>query len=94
MKYRKQKNSFSVIQKIELEKRWIIFQRANMLSSKSEFDLILILNETLQQIRFSDYIQFYKVDYSQSGAISRLLIERSNVEKVLKNHCTILKINK
>ena len=74
----------------EPEKRRVIFRRATTSPQKSEADLMLVLNEALQRVNLPAYIRFSKVGYSQSGAISRLLTEKSNTEDLLRDHSTIL----
>ena len=90
VRHRKQKSSSPNLQKIELEKKRIIFWRANILPQKSEADLMLVLNKTLQQANLPSHIRFCEVSYSQSGAISGLLTKRSNAEEVLKDYSTTL----
>lgn len=50
---------------------------------------MLILNEKLQQANLPAYIGLSKVGYSQSGAISGLLTEKSKAEERLKNYSII-----
>ena len=51
---------------------------------------MLVLNEALQQANIPPYIRFSKVGYSQSGAISGLLTEKSNAEELLAEYSTTL----
>ena len=87
---RKQKNSSLSPPKTEPEKRRVIFRRASKSPQKSEADLMLVLNETLQRLNLPAYVRFSKVGYSQSGAISGLLTEKSNAEDLLRDHATTL----
>lgn len=47
---KKEKNNISILVKIELKKKGIIFWKNIMFLQKLETDLILILNEKLQQL--------------------------------------------
>lgn len=51
---------------------------------------MLVLNEALQRANVLAYVRFIIVRYSQAGAISRLLIENFNAEKLLREYLTIL----
>ena len=51
---------------------------------------MLVLNESLQKAEIPAYIRFSKVGYSESGAISGLLTEKSNVEDLIKDHAITL----
>ena len=57
---------------------------------KSESNLILLLNNSLQKTGLPAYMRLMRVSYSQSGAISGLLIERYNVEDLIKQHSNML----
>ena len=57
---------------------------------KSEADLMLVLNESLQKVRIPAYIRFKREGYFQSGAISALLREKSDAEILMKNHSNML----
>ncbi len=50
---------------------------------------MLVLNEFLQTAGIPAYVRFSKVGYSQSGAISGLLTERSNAENLIKDYSNI-----
>ncbi len=76
--------------KFEPEKRKIIFRREDLSPQKSEADLMLVLNETLHRAGIPTYIRFSRVGYSQSGAISGLLTEKSSAEQLVNNHSNIL----
>ena len=75
---------------MEPEKRKVIFRKEAAVSQRSEADLMLFLNELLQKAEIPAYIRFSKVGYSQSGAISGLLTEKSNAEDLIKDHTTTL----
>ena len=47
---------------------------------------MLVLNESLQKAGVPAYVRFSRVGYSQSGAVSGLLTERSNAEDLIKQH--------
>lgn len=51
---------------------------------------MLILNESLQRAEIPAYIRFSRVGYSQSGAFSALLTEKSNAEDLVKDHANML----
>ena len=87
---RKQKGTTPTPPKLELERRRVIFRREPTSPEKSEADLMLVLNESLQKAGIPAYIRFSRVGYSQSGAISALLTERSNVEDLVKDHSNML----
>ena len=48
---------------------------------------MLLLNE---RVNLPAYVRFSKVGYSQSGAISGLLTEKSNAEDLIRDYLTIL----
>ena len=87
---KKGKNNAPTPGKTEPEKRRIIFRRDVTTPQKSEADLMLVLNEALQRVNLPAYIRFSKLGYSQSGAISGLLTEKSNAEELLRDHSTML----
>ena len=87
---RKRKGNAASPPKVEPEKRRLIFRRQANLPQKSEADLMLVLNESLQKTGVPSYIRFIRVGYSQSGAISGLLTERSNAEDLIKQHSNTL----
>ncbi len=76
--------------KIEPEKRRLIFRQEASSPQKSETDLMLALNESLQKAGIPTYTRFSRVGYSQSGAISTLLIEKSSAEQLVGSHSNIL----
>ncbi len=76
--------------KVEPDKRRIIFRREALSPQKSEADLMLALNESLQKAGIPAYTRFSRVGYSQSGAISALLTEKSSAEQLVNNHSNIL----
>lgn len=51
---------------------------------------MLVLNEALQKAGIPAYIRFSRVGYSQSGAISALLTEKSNAENLVRDHSNML----
>ncbi len=51
---------------------------------------MLVLNESLQKAGIPVYTRFSRVGYSQSGAISALLMEKSNAENLVKDHSNML----
>ena len=75
--------------KFEPEKRKVIFRREVLSPQKSEADLMLALNKSLQKAGIPTYTRFSKVGYSQSGAISALLTEKSSAEQLVSNHLNI-----
>lgn len=68
----------------------MIFRRESTSARKSEADLMLILNESLQKAGIPTYNRFSRVGYSQSGAISALLTEKSNAENLVRDHSNML----
>ena len=77
--------------KVEPDKRRIIFRREALSPQKSEVDLMLALNKSLQKAGIPPaYTRFSRVGYSQSGAISALLTEKSSAEQLVNNHSNIL----
>ena len=87
---RKRKSTTPNLPKLEPEKRRVIFRRESASSQKSEADLILVLNESLQKAGIPAYIRFSRVRYSQPGAISALLTEKSSAEDLVKDHSNML----
>ena len=84
--YRKRKGKAASPPKVEPEKRRLIFRKQANSPQKSEADLMLVLNESLQRAGVPAYVRFGRVGYSQSGVISGLLTERSNAEDLIKQH--------
>ena len=76
----KRKTSLLNTSKIEPEKRRVIFRREVLLSQKSEAELMLALNKLLRKAGILTYTRFSRVGYSQFGAISALLTEKSSVK--------------
>ncbi len=70
----------NTIPKFEPEKRRIIFRQEDLSIQKSEADLIFAHNRALQRVEIPTYTRFSRIGYSQSGAISGLLIEKSSLE--------------
>lgn len=68
----------------------MIFWREPTSILKSETNLIIILNKSLQKARVLVYTQFNKVEYLQSKVISTLVTEKWNTENLVKNHSNIL----
>lgn len=89
-KNQKRKNTTPNPPKLEPEKRRVVFRREPTSARKSEADLILMLNESLQKAGIPAYIRFSRVGYSQSGAISALLTEKANAENLVRDHSNML----
>ena len=89
-KNRKRKNTIPNPPKLEPERRRVIFWREPTSPEKSEADLMLVLNESLQKAGIPAYTRFSRVGYSQSGAISALLTEKSNAENLVRDHSNML----
>ena len=87
---RKRKGNTASSPKVDPEKRRLIFRRHANLPQKSKSDLMLVLNESLQKTGVPAYMRLIRVGYSQSGAISGLLIERFNAEDLIKQHSNML----
>lgn len=87
---RKRKGTSSNVPKVEPEKRRVIFRKEATFPQRSEADLMLVLNESLQRAGVPAYTRFSKVGYSQSGAISGLLTEKSNAEDLIRDHSNAL----
>ena len=51
---------------------------------------MLALNESLQKAGIPAYTRFSRVGYSQSGAISALLTEKSSAEQLVNNYSNII----
>lgn len=51
---------------------------------------MLVLNESLQKAGILTYILFSRIGYSQSGAISALLMEKTNAEDLIREHSNLL----
>ena len=85
-----QRQKVTILTKAELEKRRVIFCQEFLLPQKSESDLMLALNKTLQKVGISTYTRFSKVEYSQSRAISALFTEKLSAEQLVGNHLNIL----
>lgn len=77
-------------QKLEPEKRRVIFQRDLVLSQDLKTNWILVLNKLLQKVGIPAYIRFCRVKYSQSRLISTLLINKFNIEKLIIKHSNAL----
>ena len=75
---------------LEPEKRRVIFRREPTSAQKSEAHLMLTLNESLQKAGIPAYTRFSRVGYSQSGAISALLTEKSSVKILVRDHSNML----
>ena len=69
--------------KLEPERRKVIFRREPTSLQKSEADLMLALNKSLQKAGIPAYTRFSRVGYLQSGAISALLTEKSSAEDLV-----------
>lgn len=76
--------------RIEPEKRRVIFWREALSAQKSEADLMLALNESLQKASVPPHTRFSRVGYLQSGAISALLTEKSSADQLITTHANIL----
>lgn len=87
---RKRKGNAASPPKVETGKRRLIFRKQANSPQKSEADLMLVLNESLQKAGVPAYMRFSRVGYSQSGAISALLTERSNAEDLIRHHSNTL----
>ena len=68
----------------------MIFRQESTSARKSEADLMLILNESLQKAKIPAYTRFSRVGYLQPGAIFALLTEKSNAENLLRDHSNML----
>lgn len=79
-----------VTQKQEPGGRRILFPREEGHLQKSEEDIILALNEALQKAGDLTLVRFCRAKYSQSGAISGLLIEKARAEDLLNVRKNIL----
>lgn len=51
---------------------------------------MLTLNESLQKAGIPAHTRFSRVGYSQSGAISALLTEKSSAENLVRDHSNML----
>ena len=89
-KNQKRKSTIPNLPKLEPEKRRVIFRREPTSAQKSEADLMLTLNESLQKAGIPAYTRFSRVRYSQSGAISALLTEKSSAEILVRDHSNML----
>ena len=86
----KQKAIIPNIPMVEPKKQKIIFCQEALSLQKSEIDLMLALNKSLQKAGILAYTRFNKVSYLQSGAISVLLIKKSSVEQLVNNYLNII----
>ena len=86
----RQKATTPNMPKVEPEKRIIIFHQEALSPQKSEADLMLALNESLQKGGIPAFTRFSSMGYSQSGAISALFTEKSSTEQLVKNHSNII----
>lgn len=68
----------------------MIFRREPTSAQKSEADLVLILNKSLQKAGIPAYARFSRVGYSQSGAIFALLTEKLDAENLVRDHSNML----
>ena len=86
----KRKGNAASPPKVEPEERRLFFRRQANSHQKLEANLMLVLNESLRKAGVPAYVRFSRVGYSQSGAISGLLTERSNAEDLIRHHSNIL----
>ncbi len=86
----RQKVTTPNVPNVEQEKRRIIFHQKTLLSQKSEADLMLALNKSLQKTKIPAYIWFSRVSYLQFRAISTLLTEKSCAKQLVNNHLNII----
>lgn len=63
----------------------MIFPRDATFLQRPEVDLILVLNKLLEKAGVLAYTWFSKVEYSQFRAILELLIEKLNIENLLRD---------
>lgn len=77
---RKKKSNPVNLPRLEPQKRRVIFRRESVLPQKSEEDLMLVLNDSLQKAGVLAYIRF---SHAQSRAISALLTEKSSAEDLV-----------
>lgn len=61
----------------------MMFWREAIFPQRPEADLMLVLTDSLQRAGISAYTRFSKVGYSQSGALSALLVDKSNAEDLI-----------
>lgn len=87
---RKRKSTIPNPPKLGPERRRVIFRREPTSPEKSEADLMLVLNESLQKAGIPAYTRFSRVGYSQSGAIFALLTEKLNAENLVRDHSNML----
>lgn len=71
-------------QRQEPSGRQVLFSRKEAEPEKSKENIILAFNEALQKVGESATIQFSRVGYFQSRAISALLIEIADATELLK----------
>lgn len=86
----KRQGMTKVTQKQEPGGRRILFPREEGHPQKSEEHIMLALNEALQKAGEPTVVQFCRVKYSQSGAISGLLTEKARAEDLLNARKNIL----
>lgn len=68
----------------------MIFWRKATFPQKSEVDIMLVLNKSLQRVGITMYVSFSKIRYFQSKAIFKLLTKKFNMEDIIKNYLNIL----
>ena len=78
------------MQKQEPGRGKILFRRDEVQPKKSEEDIMLALNKALQKAGEPTTVQFSRIGYSQSGAISTLLTEKANAKELLETCRNIL----
>lgn len=88
--YGNRKNRASPVAKAEQRGRRILFPRKSGGQLKSEADIMLALNETLQKAGVGSRVRFSRVRYTPSGFISALLTEKADATILLLQQSNLL----
>lgn len=75
---------------VEQRGRRILFPRQDGGEFKSEADLMLALNESLQKAGVDPKVRFSRVRYAPSGSISALLLEKADATMLLPQRSNLL----
>ena len=88
--YGNRKIKSSAATQVEQRGRRILFPRKDGGEFKSEADLMLALNESLQKAGVDPKVRFSRVRYAPSGSISALLLEKADASMLLPQRSNLL----
>ena len=88
--YGNRKIKSSAATQVEQRGRRILFPRKDGGELKSEADLMLALNESLQKAGVDPKVRFSRVRYAPSGSVSALLLEKADATTLLPQRSNLL----